>query len=197
MRFSGRRRSAIRPRGDERDARRAARARRVASLCGSWSLVITSDQRDGRLGERRRRSRGANVAACSSEQRPDGRARELGLRDEPARAAGGDQLAVVGRVAARDEHDRRRRCRSAQRPLATSNPSRSGSCTSSRTISGSELADLGERLGAVRGLADDRRSPPPRAAPRGRAEARVVVDDQNGRRHARIVAERGASRPYG
>ena len=40
------------------------------------------------------------------------RAGELGLRDEAAGAAGGDQVAVVGRVAARDEHDRAASCRS-------------------------------------------------------------------------------------
>ena len=58
-----------------------------------------------------------------------------------------------------------------------------------------ELGGELERLGPVLRLADDLEPVALEQRPSGRAEARVVVDDENGLRHARIVAEHG-SRGY-
>ena len=100
-------------------------------------------------------------------------------------------------LAGRGEDDRGRLAERARSRAATSKPSRSGSCTSSRTRSGSS-----SRGGVDRGA----RRRPPRRPPRSRSprasaarwpEARVVIDDQDGRGHSSIVLHRRALQGYG
>ena len=67
----------------------------------------------------------------------------------------------------------------AQSRLEISKPSMSGSWTSSRTTSGTEPGDSLERGGAVLGLADHLVPLGLEELPRGGAEGRVVVDDQD------------------
>ena len=110
----------------------------------------------------RRASQGRRAAA-SLEQRRQRRPRELGLRDESAGAAALDE---------RGRTPTRRGSRSARRRArlpfevsraATSNPSMSGSCTSSRTTSGRSRRAASIAL-APSSASPTTRIPPPRAA---------------------------------
>src|SRR4051812_3532040 len=83
----------------------------VVHLCASWSLVrISASATPISATATAMASVNAKARALKErlrEQCADARAGELGLGDEPACAAVVDQLAVVVRVAARHEHDRR------------------------------------------------------------------------------------------
>src|SRR6266542_734965 len=121
-----------------------------------------------------------------TEECAHGRARELTLRDEAARAARRDQVAVVGRVAARDQHDRRRTAVRTE-PSGDLEAVDVGELDVEEHQVGMELGRLRERFGAVGGLPDDREALGLEQGMGCRPEARVVIDDENGSAHACIV----------
>ena len=76
---------------------------------------------------------------------------------------------------------------------ATSNPFPSGSCTSSRTMSGFVRPDLGQSARHVGGLARDLETVSFQESAGERTKLRVIVDDQDALRHAEIVAQDATS----
>ena len=77
---------------------------------------------------------------------------------------------------------------------ATEKPSRSGSCTSSSTASGSVGRDRREGFRRVRRLAGDDVPGALEQLPRDRAKRLMVVDDQHPLRHVAIVAHASGRR---
>ena len=194
--FSGRRCSAIRPLTTKESPACDRERSRSTSLCGSWLLATTSRTVPTASTSATAETKTSSIALRLKEQRADRRAGELTLR----RRTRAHRSRRSGRRSRRRRGSRRARPpvrpRSRERArAATSNPVRSGSWTSSRTISGWSSAASCERLGPVLRLADDREPVALEQRPRGRPEARMVVDDEHGLRHAlhrrRARARRG------
>ena len=153
-------------------------------------------------GERRpTRRRQPSAIAAGQTRRPSAahsgerarrapRPRASRLRDEPARGRAREPRAVGGRLAARDEHDRRRLSPAARRS-ATAKPSRPGSWMSSSTTSGAQRARPAPAPRAVRRLADDRE--PLRLEQRA---SRRPGSRRDRRRSARSAARRDRRKPH-
>ena len=129
----------------------------------------------------------------SSEQRVDERSRELGLRNEAERGAAGDERAEIGAVEARGEDHLRRGASSSDSRSATSNPSKSGNCTSTIATSGLCAFASSTPLGAGSGFGHDDEAGPLEQLSRRSAEGAVVVDDENATIHRLIVPARAAT----
>src|SRR5215218_9212846 len=122
-------------------------------------------------------------AVCRLQEGGEGVARELALGDEAAGAGGADPIGDVRGVArGRDDHDRR--AGPARELLRHREAVGVGQVDVEQDDVGGELAHRTDAVRAVPRLADDgvalRLEQPARTAP----EAAVVVDDEDGERHA-------------
>ena len=127
------------------------------------------------------------MPAATPEQRIERGAGQVRLRQEPARAVGDGEVAVVGGVARRDDDDRQPR-RAVAQVAGDLEPAHVGQPDVEQDDVRLELLRGAQGAGAVRGLADHRPSVALQRAPRRPAEAGVVVDDQHAGRHGRILA---------
>ena len=147
----------------------------------------TSD-RAGRLrdGDRRWREEAAAAQARRSARMRAPVSSALGTK--PRAPHVGDQLAVVGGIAARDEHDRRRAAVRAE-PAGDLEAVdvRAAARRAARCRDGARLV-FRERLGPVPASPTTVKPSASSSSPGGGAEARVVVDDQDALRHEDIVA---------
>ena len=114
------------------------------------------------------------------------------LGTNPRAADVDDELAVVGAVRLETRITSGVGPSPQQISAQRSKPVMSGSWMSRRTMPGIELADRVDRGGSVGCLAHDVEPRRLEHRPRGRPEARMVVDDQHGAAHVReIVADGG------
>src|SRR5215213_1839012 len=164
-----------------------------------WSLVRTSAAEATPIAKaaiarairarRRLVMREVPVACRSSDQCRDRLAAQLSLGDEAPRGADGDLLAEVRPLPGRGEHDRRALAGGAQTG-GDLEAVEVGKLNVEQDQVGVELADGLERRSPVLRLADHHVAVGLEHPPRAEPEARVVVDDQDGGRHAPIVLHR-------